>query len=257
MSHSRALKINIIFIGSLILSVGFSVSCGTLSPPPKSQNYLGVDIPTIEKPSLNSYVGSRNELRIGLFIVFDTSDPDSAPALSNNGQTRFLAQIVQHTEEMLPLKVVEVFRGTDIKPGKGREQFVNPTLGKEIDGIMVVVISGVESQTPAYLHSLVEVGSLPGFQTQNFSLIEMTLLEPSDGNPLLQAQGRAYATLEHLAESLSSNRYPNIRRSSQERPIFPHPDNAHETLRIVTLSDALDQAIWKLKKEWDNSLVVS
>ena len=257
MSNSRTLNVNIIFISGVILSGGFSVSCGMLSPPPKSQNYLGVDMPTIEQSSFNSFVGSRNELRIGLFTVFDTSDPDSAPALSDDGQTRFLAQIVQHTEKMLPLKVVEVFRGTDIKPGKGREQFVKPTLGKEIDGIMVVVISGIESQTPAYLHSLVEVGSLPGFQTQNFSLIEMTLLEPSDGNPLLQAQGRAYATLEHLAEPLSSNRYPNIRRSSQEGPIFPPPDNAHEILRIVALSDALDQAIGKLKNEWDHSLITS
>ena len=257
MSHSRSLKIYIVFISGLILSGGFSVSCSTLSPPLKSQNYLGVDIPTIEQSSFSSFVGSRKELRIGLFMVFDTSDPDSAPGLSDDGQSRFLARVVQHTEEMLPLKVEEVFGGADVKPGKGREQFVNPTRGKEIDGIMVVVISGIESQTPAYLHSTVEVGSLPGFQTENFSLVEMTLLEPSDGNPLLQAQGRAYATLEHLAEPLSSNRYPNIRRSSQERPIFLHPGNAHEDLRMVTLSDALDQAISNLKKELDRSLVAT
>ena len=255
MSNFRSLKIHIIFISGLIVSIGFLVSCSTLSPPPKSQNYLGVDIPTAKQSSLNSFVGSRKELRLGLFTVFDTSDPDSAPGLSDDGRNRFLARIVQQTEEMLPLKVAEVFQGADFKPGKGREQFVNPTRGKEIDGIMVVVISSVESQTPAYLHSAVEVGSLPGFQTQNFSLIEMTLLEPADGTPVLQAQGRAYATLEHLAEPLGSNRYPNIRRSFQERPIFPQSGNAHEALRMVTLSDALDQAISNLKKEWDRSLV--
>ena len=255
MSNFRPLKFNSIFwfIGGIILFGVFTISCGMLSPPLKLPSYLGVNSLKTEKSSLNSFVGSHKELRIGLLPVFDTSEPDSAPALSADSHRRFLVEIIQRTEELLPMKVVIVFRSTDFNPGKGPKQFVRPSLGREIDGVLVMLISDTESQSPAYLHLVPEVGSLPGFQTQNFSLIEMALLEPSDGYPLLQVHGRAYATLEHLADPLGSNRFPNIRRSSQEGPIFPNPDDAHEVLRMVALSDALYQAIWKFKEQWNNS----
>ena len=259
MSNFRPLKFNSIlwFIGSLILFGVFTVNCGMLSPPLKLPSYLGDDSLNTKNSSLTSFVGSRNDLRIGLIPVFDTSEPDSAPALSDDNHTRFLAEIIQRTEESLPVKIVKVFRTTDFKPGKGPKQFVPPSLGRDIDGILVMLISDTESQSPAYLHLAPEVGSLPGYQTQNFSLIEMVLLEPSEGYPLLQAHGRAYATLEHLADPLASNRYPNVRRSSQPGAMYPRANDAHEVLRMVALSDALYQAIWKFKEQWNNSLGTS
>ena len=253
MSNHEAVQFNIMFILGLLLTEVFFVSCTMLSPPPKLANYLGDDRPPLEESSLKSIIESHKELRIGLLPVIDTSEVDSAPPLSDDGRTRFLSEIIQRTESMLPWKVVEVIQRDGYTPDKGPKQFIEPHLGREIDGVMVVLISSTESQTPAYLHSAPEVGSIPGYQTQNFSLVEIALLEPTNGLPLLQTQGRAYATLEHLADPLGSNRYPNIKRSSQQGPIYPPPEKAHEVLRMVALSDAMYQAIWKCKEQWKHS----
>ena len=253
MSIHKTIQSATMFIFGLIVSGVFSVSCSPLSPPPKLTQYLGDGSPATNTSSLKSVIDSHQELRIGLLPVFDTSEVDSAPPLSDEGRTRFLSEMIQRTESMLPWKVVEVVQGENVKPGKGVRQFVRPTRGKDLGGVLVVLISSTESQTPAYLHSAPDVGSIPGFQTQNFSLVEIALLEPSGGNPLLQTQGRAYATLEHLADPFGSNRYPNVRRSSQEGPIYPQSEKAHEVLRMVALTDALYQALWKCKEQWNNS----
>ena len=236
-------------VGAILLFTFFAGSCGKISPSVKMPTYLGENSPSLGGSSSRTLDGSQNELRIGLISVIDTSDSDSMPALSPDWQSQFMILITRRTEESLPWRVTETFRGTSIERKKGPEQFAHLARGKELDGILFVLISGAESETPAYFHLVPEVGSLPGFQRQNFSLVEMALLDPSDGRAVLQAQGRAYATLEFLADPLNSNRYPNIRRDFHDAPIYPPPDQALDILRMVTFSDALDQALLRLTSE--------
>ena len=91
---------------------------------------------------------------------------------------------------------------------------------------------------------------LTGHQTENHATVELGFLDLKSGKLLLQSQGTSYATLEQLDVPLASNRYPRVRGSAMTNPIYPEEGKALETLRMVALNEALDQAVMKLAGKW-------
>jgi hypothetical protein len=103
-------------------------------------------------------------------------------------------------------------------------------------------------------------GSRPqvsGFETNNYALAELALLEVQTGRVVAKAEGQAWSTLNHLYAPVKSNSYPVIHRSLRIAPIYPKEENAKEVLRSIAGDEALEQAVLDLQRQWKKAAEAS
>jgi hypothetical protein len=125
--------------------------------------------------------------------------------------------------------------------------------------VLIALFSSAESEVPVYLPldgAPEQGGARPqvsGFETNNYALAELALLEVQTGRVVAKAEGRAWTQLNHLYAPVESNSYPVIHRSQRIAPIYPKEANAKEVLRSVAGDEALEQAIFDLQKQWQKA----
>jgi hypothetical protein len=193
---------------------------------------------------------SENRLPVGLAIVVHADSSDAFPAITEDTWTQFAARVAREVQDRFPFSMQEVVRVEEIPSGERVSLLKGMGGNNPIEMVLVVLPSGKEVKGPAKFDLLPEVSMLNGYQTENHATVELGLLDLKSGKLLLQSQGTSYATLEQLDVPLASNRYPRVRGSSMTKPIFPEEGKALETLRMVALHEALDQAVMKLAGTW-------
>lgn len=196
---------------------------------------------------------SQDRLPVGLAIISHADSSQAPFAITEDTWSQFAARVKREVQNRFPVSMEEVVRVEGI-PSGDRDSLFKGMGGKSpIEIVLVVWPSGEEVKGPAHFDILPEVSTLTGHQTENHATVDLGFLDLKSGKLLLQSQGTSYATLEQLDVPLASNRYPRVRGSSMTNPIYPEEGKALETLRMVALNEALDQAVMKLAGKWPDA----
>ena len=199
-------------------------------------------------------IKSQDRLPAGLAIVISSNHSQTSQALTDDNWLQFAAKVKQKIQSQVPLSVKEVIRLEDIPSGDKFSLLDGLRVTKDLDVVLILLSASQEITGPAQLDLLPEVSRLNGQQTEHQATVELGVLDINSGKLLLRAQGRSHATLEQLDFPLASNRYPRVRGSAMTNPIYPQEEKAVETLRIVAMDEALDQAAMKLAQRWPGGI---
>ena len=199
-----------------------------------------------EKLSTNS----QDRLPAGMVIVLSSDHSRTTQVLTDNSWLQFAARVKQEVQNQVPLSVEEVIRLEDIPSGEKFSLLDGLRGSKDLDVVLILLSANQEITGPAHLDLLPEVSRLNGRQTENHATVELGLLDIKSGKLLLRVLGRSHATLEQLDVPLASNRYPRVRGSAMTSAIYPEEGKALETVRMIALHEALDQAVMKLAQQW-------
>ena len=238
----------------LVVFASLLAACGSETPA-RMNAYLGPAEGKGASSELPSMPGGK--IQAGLLVINDTSDPESAPALSPEAFAALSEGIRVQIMNTLPITFVKVLDNNGITPNGDAQQMVALARQEGVSYLMLAILSSNESEVPTYLpiNGIIQGGggppTTPGYEAQNFALAELALLDGQTGNPLLQTDGRAYATLYRLNVPTESNVYPVVVRARLFNPIYPQGNNAHDTLRGIAADDAIKQSVMKLATEWN------
>lgn len=195
-------------------------------------------------------IQSHDRLPVGMVIVMSSGHSRANQALTDNSWLQFAARVKQEVQNQIPLSVEEVIRLEDIPSGENVSQLNSLRASRDLDVVLVLLSANQETTGPAHLDLLPEVSAINGQQTENHATVELGLVDIRSGKLLLRALGRSHAILEQLDFPLASNRYPRVRGSAMTSAIYPEEGRALETVRMIALQEALDQAVMKLAQEW-------
>ncbi len=193
---------------------------------------------------------SQDRLPVGLAIVLDAEASHNPLAITEDTWPQFAARVKHEVQGRFPVSMQEVVRLEGIPSGEGLGLLKGMGKNGQIEVVLVVLPSSTEVKGPAQFNVLPEVGTLNGYHIENHAAVELGFLDLKSGKLLLGSQGASYAILEQLDVPLASNRYPRVTGSSMTNPIYPAESKALETLRMVALHEALDQAVMKLHMTW-------
>jgi hypothetical protein len=192
----------------------------------------------------------QDRLPVGLAIVLDTDGSQAPLAITEDTWPQFAARVKHEAQKHFPVSMQEVIQLERIPSGEGFDLLKGMREKSQVEAVLVVLSSSTEVRGPAQFNVLPEVGTLNGYQVENHATVELGFLDLKSGKLLLGSQGASYAILEQLDAPMGSNRYPRITGSSATNPIYPKERREMETLRMVSLNEALDQAIMKLDGKW-------
>lgn len=238
--------------GLLCVSVALA-GCSTDWPRSRLATYLG----PVSSPSVATELTKQGVVKAGLVVINDTSDKNSAPRLSPES----LAAIKKHVQSQLtkevPLSLVELDFPSESALPHDLSSLLQVAQDRGMDYVVLAVVSSTEIEVPDQFPlqgTLVNSGMrgwLVGYRAENFALAELALLDAQTGQTLMRAEGQAWALLERLDVPLESNLYPVVRREQEFPPIYPSKEErAHDVLRAVASSDAIDQAVMHFKETW-------
>lgn len=241
--------------GALLVSVCLLVACTT---KPVSRMDAYVEPPPDGGKTLSEELMKRagGPLEAGVLVVNDTSDRDSAPALTEEGTAFLTDQVKQRVEEVLPIRIIKWFTPFRISDGQQPPEVAR--LGREqaLPYVLLVVFSNAESEVPMRLPltgDLEQGGTrpgVPGFEMRTNALAELALIEVETGRVLARSDGRAWTRLNRLYVPVQSNSYPVIHRSLRVAPIYPKEENAKDITRSIAGDEALEQAVMHLQEIW-------
>lgn len=244
-----AMLIFLLWLSLMVGAIYLLTGCSSPSPHRIQAHFESEpQASTVIKGKLSAY--SQDRLPVGLAIVLHADFSEAPLALTEATWPQFAARVNQKVQGLMPVSMKEVVRLDEIPSGERDTLLKGMGENSPIEMVLVVLPSGKEVKGPAKFDVLPEVGSLNGHQTENHATVELGLLDFKSGKLLLQSKGTSYATLEQLTVPLGSNRYPRVRGSAMTSPIYPEEGKALETLRMVALNEALDQAIMKLSGKW-------
>ena len=242
-----------VILGILCLVSG---GCGSW-PQPRLDAYLGQQ-PT---PDLSQLAQLPGVVQAGLVVINDSTAPDSAPTLSDASLAAMSEHVQRQLMHAVPLEVGHVVHSSE--PETSFPDFAAVLeWGKDrrVDYLVMVMLSSSEIEVPERLPwrgstlGAVARGLLLGYRAENLALAELALIDVRDGRVLARIEGNAWASLERLDVPLESNVYPVVRRNLEDPPIYPEKEEeAHDVMRAVAGTDAVNQAVMHLKEAWGES----
>ena len=242
----------------IILVLGNGLVGCSPETPPRIKAYLGPESDTGTTQNKGPVLLPADGIQAGLLVLNDTSAPGSAPSLSQQSLASLTEGVRILIMKSVPINIVEVLDNTGITPNGDPQEFIRLANEERLEYLLLAIFSSNESEIPTYLpiNGIIQGGggpnTVPGYEAQNFSLVEIALLDGGNGVPLVQAHGRAYSTLYRLNVPTESNVYPVITRAQLFNPIYPKENNAHDVLRGIAGDDALKQAVMHLQEVWDD-----
>ena len=206
-------------------------------------------------------------MEVGLLVLNDTTAEDSAPPMSKELLDSLTDRVGGLVQKEFPITVVKILETNAVEPNSDAKQFVQLANSHGVDYMVLAIFSSAEVEYPTFFAfgptQPSEGGGTPGrgsqlgFRAENYALVEMAVLDPNHDQVIVQADGRDWASLDRLNVPVESNNFPVIRRSRRVSPIFPTEENAHDALRGVSGSEALDQALMHLKEAWNEKFATA
>ena len=244
-----AALIFLLYLAVMMLFLYLMIGCSGTSPHRLQAHFGSEPHPSkVIQGKFSSH--SQGRLPVGLAIVSDADSSQAHLAMTESAWSQFAARVKHEVQGQFPVSMEEVVRIEGIPSGDRVSLLKGMGGNSPVEVILVVLPSSTEVKGPAHFNLLPEVSMLTGYQTENHAAVELGLLDLQSGKLLLQSRGNSYATLEQLDVPIASNRYPRVRGSAMTNPIYPEEGKALETLRMVALNEALDQAIMKLAGKW-------
>ncbi len=238
----------------LLLVLIVPVGCAAL-PSSRLEAYLGQQFSKEPQAGSERIGGGASPLVAGLLMVNDTTDPGSAPALSDQGRAFLVRRVKETVERATSIKISQSDSSASPFPEDLPKRIVSVAQAQGVDYLLVIFMSGAESEVPTRL-SLggPEATAVPGIEIQHHALTELALLDVKQGVLLVRATGRAWAVLEELAPSTQSHQYPVIRRSNGMARFLPGVAAARDLVRVVAAEESVDQAILLLASGWNRAI---
>jgi len=239
-----------------ILGAALLASCASAVPPSRIGDYLSPDLRADEG------VFGRLEPRpvpAGLLLVSDTAHPGAAPTLPDEAILQLGESLKQEVGRAIPVLVKEIVspEGAHLQSNGDWTQFAESGKKHGLDYLVLVVLSSTEQEHPVTLFLGWTTHAQPGFRRDNWSLIELALLDVKNNRILIQAEGRGWATLDSPTAPGINQWYPVIylRPQYPERRIWPPTyEGAPNTLRVVSFDEAAKRMTLNLQKAWIESL---
>ena len=229
-------------------------------PQARLDAYLGQQA-TVDGSRL---AGLPGPVQAGLVLFNDTTAPDSAPELSEASLTSLTEHVRKQLMHDVPLEVVRVVHSP--KPGASPPKFTSVlqwAQDQNVDYLVMAVLSSNEIEVPERFPwrgstlGAAARGLTFGYRAENLALAELALIDVRGGQVLVRVEGNAWASLDRLDPPIDSNEYPVVRRNLEDPPIYPENDEvAHDVMRAVAGSDAVNQAVLHLKETWGGSRTV-
>lgn len=245
-------------LSALLVGAVFAAGC-SVQPPARLGAYLGSGIEAAQATPADFQALGKAQLQAGLLLINDTSLPNSAPALSQQG-TAFLSDSVRRRiEDKTPIRLVKVLPSSGLTPQTAQQTVVSLGQTQGVPYVLVVIFSSMESEIPLMLPATGDPeqgGGRPevsGFEAINYALAELALVETASGKVVARSEGRAWSRLNRLYAPIQSNAYPVIHRSQRVAPIFPKENDAKDVLRGVAGDEALEQAVYQWEMAWSKS----
>ena len=236
----------------LLVGIAALAACASATPPSRLADYVGQQ--ALSEPASASTLPEQRPIRVGLVVISDTTAPDAAPALPDEALNRLSDMLKQEFSQFLPIAVEKIIPADGIQPEGAASQFSE--LGKKhgVEYLLVVVGSSTEQEYPVYVFLGWTSHMQPGFRRDNWSLLEVALVEVKTGQTLLHAEGRAWATLESPTAPGINQWYPVVylRPQDPERHWWPPTfAGAPNTLRVIAMNQAAKRLILNLQDAWN------
>jgi len=247
----RPLTLLSAFLAGVVLSVGCSAK-----PPARIEAYLGPEVERMQATQGDLRALGDAQLQAGLLLINDTSYAESAPALSERGLAFLSDAVRRRIEDKTPIRIAKVLPSAALTPESAQQTVTSLGRAQEVSYVLVVIFSSMESEIPLMLPlggDPEQGGGRPrvsGFETNNYALAELALLETGSGKVVARTDGRAWSRLNRLYVPVTSNAYPVIHRSLRVAPIYPREEDAKDILRSIAGDEALEQAVYKWELSW-------
>jgi hypothetical protein len=236
----------------LLGGIAALAACASATPPSRLADYVGQQ--ALGESVSVSTLPEQRPVRAGLVVISDTTAPDAAPPLPDEALTRLSEKLKQEFSQFLPIAVEKIIPADGIQPDGAASQFSE--LGKKhgVEYLLVVVGSSTEQEYPMYVFLGWTSHMQPGFRRDNWSLLEVALVEVKTGQTLLHAEGRAWATLDSPMAPGINQWYPVVylRPQDPERHWWPPTfAGAPNTLRVIAMNQAAKRLILNLQDAWN------
>ena len=226
------------------------------APIARMDSYLGLPTQGATAITTAPVDKSSGPFDVGLLVINDISAQGSAPALSDKARTFLTDQVRRRVETTLPIRIVTVLTGAEAAPPHDSQELRQLAQERAVPYLLLAMFSSAESEVPTYLGlgGSPEQGggrpNVPGFEANNYALVEMALMAVATGQLVARVEGRAWSQLLRLSVPIKSNVYPVVHRTQRAAPIYPPENQAKDVLRSIAGDEALEQAVMHLQQLW-------
>ena len=246
----------LIKLGSGLLSVLLVAACAAAVPPSRLGDYVSSEHQASEE-SL-SHIEQR-PLKAGLVLVSDQAEAAATPNLPDEALLRLGETIKADVSRVLPVTITDVLPADHIRPQPNGDWAQFADLGRQrgLEYLVVVVLSSTEQEYPVTLFLGWTTHAQPGFRRDNWSLLELALLDLKNNVSLMKAEGRGWATLDRPTAPGINQWYPVVylRPQDPERRIWPPTyEGAPNTLKVVSFDQAEKRLVLKLQSSYIGQL---
>ena len=239
-----------VMLGLLAGLLGLS-ACASTVPPNRLAAYMGEQ--AFSEPSSATSLPEQRPIRAGLVLIPDTTAPDAAPALPDEALNRLGDELKQQFAQFLPIVIDKIIPAEGIRPGGDTTQFRELGMKHGLDYLVVAVASSTEQEYPITVFLGWTSHAQPGLRRDNWSLLEVALIDVKTGQTLVRAEGRGWATLDRPTAPGINQWYPVIWRRPQEpnwRWWPPTYAGAPNTLRVIAMNEAAKRLLMHLQDAW-------
>lgn len=256
---TRVLPVGLVCL--LILSAMGAAACASLQPPSRLADYVGPRV--VDAGSSDAALPDQRPIRTGLVVIFDTSAPGAVKDFPDRALQQMAEQLRLQFSQYLPLQIDAVLPAGSLHPGNDPQQWRDLGRRYDLDHLLVIVASATEQEYPMHLAVGWTTHVVPGLRRDNWSLVEVALLDLRPGAVVLvRAEGRGWATLDRPTTPDINQWYPVI----WKRPLEPNwrwwpptYESAPFTLRVIAMQEAVKRLVvnfqdaWLQKREADTS----
>jgi len=223
--------------------------CASGVPPSRLDTFFG---PVAMAESQQASLPPR-PIHAGLLVLADTSAADAAPAPPEGALMRLAEQLQQQITEMTLISIDKILPASALQHNRDPSQFRDLKRQYGLDYLVLVVASSTEQEYPVTLFLGWVTHAQPGWRRDNWSLLEVALVDLNTGVPVVRAEGRGWATLDWPTAPGINQWYPVIWLRPQDpvRHVWPPSyAAAPNTLRVVSMNDAAERMIHNLQDAW-------
>ncbi len=231
-------------LGALLVT-----ACTSGMPPNRMADYMGA-----EKGALSAALPQQS-IQAGLVVITDTAAPDASPVLPDEAITRLAESLSQDIKQHLPVTITKIIPAEGLRPIAGRDPDQFAEFGRKhgVEHLVVVVASATEVEYPQTVFLGWTTHSQPGLRRDNYSLLEVALVDVKAAQTLVRAEGRGWATLDRPMAPGINQWYPVVwlRPMEPNRRYWPPTfEGAPNTLRVISVEDASKRLMLNLRKAW-------
>ncbi|WP_447976629.1 hypothetical protein [Candidatus Nitrospira bockiana] len=220
-----------------------------MKPEARLDAYLGAAKPTARPTAAMSSATFESPLPVGLVLVNDTTGSDSAPPLPEAAVSAVAEEMVAELRDRVPLKAVTVIPPQNMARTHGAGPFTELAKAHGVDHLLVVLISSAEGEAPVTMAPLGASLRIAATRVDNFTLVELALLEAQTGAVLIRGSGRDRSMLTTPQGPSPFTSESTIGRRGG-RPFFATGPDPYTELRTFVTVGALQNAVEAFQKAW-------